>query len=176
MLSLRICCEIKHLPIERNLTSTKKVHLCWSQCPFRDKTDLAGHMEIHENNFCQLSKQSCDSRKELDAHKKVHLSIQMAKQQTVDFSCLCSTLSVYCRKLQFYFLTTASSPYPLTLEFIELVPSWKWNNNPCWIFIVSRKDLIKRVRHTKHRKIDQNKGCSERQYSVRKSVDKKTNF
>ena len=69
-----------------NREELDEVHLCCSQCPelepFRDKTDLAGHMEIHENNFCQLSKQSFDSRKELDTLKKVHLSVQAAKQQT----------------------------------------------------------------------------------------------
>ena len=52
------------------LDEHKKVHLCCSQCPelepLRDKTNFAGHMEIH---FCQLSKQF-DSRKELDEHKK----------------------------------------------------------------------------------------------------------
>ena len=41
------------------------------------------------------------------------------------FSSLCSKVAVYRRKLQCFFLTagSSSSPDPLTLEFIELVPS-----------------------------------------------------
>ena len=40
------------------------------------------------------------------------------------FSCLCSSLSVYSRKLQYFFWTSSSpSPYPVSLEFIELIPS-----------------------------------------------------
>ena len=40
------------------------------------------------------------------------------------FSCVCSKVTVYSRKLQCFFFTSASSsPNPMTLEFIELVPS-----------------------------------------------------
>ena len=38
------------------------------------------------------------------------------------FSCLCSKVTVYCRKLQCFFWT-ATAPYPVILEFLELVPS-----------------------------------------------------
>ena len=42
--------------------------------------------------------------------------------EQVLFSCLCSKVAVYSRKLQWFFGTLAS-PYRVTLEFIELVPS-----------------------------------------------------
>ena len=37
------------------------------------------------------------------------------------FSCLCSKVTVYSRKLQCFF-RTSSTPSPVSLEFIELVP------------------------------------------------------
>ena len=44
--------------------------------------------------------------------------------EQVLFSSLCSKVAVYSRKLQWFFLTSSSSsPYPVSLEFIELVPS-----------------------------------------------------
>ena len=39
------------------------------------------------------------------------------------FSSLCSKVSVYSRKMQCLFFTSSSSPSPVSLEFIELVPS-----------------------------------------------------
>ena len=39
------------------------------------------------------------------------------------FSCLCSKVAVYSRKLQCFFGTASSSPSPASLDVIELVPS-----------------------------------------------------
>ena len=91
-----------------------------------------GHHEIANTNsnlvhFLLMTKQCLNVRQKLNFHNFHSLIHSLSLDMLNNFCFLRSKETVYSRKLQYFFGTSsaAASPYPVILEFIELVPSKK---------------------------------------------------